>query len=93
MPPPRDRLTAKERVVATLVWEGLTNRDIVGRIHTSEQLVKNHLRSTFDKLGVWSRLELALYVASHGGAAWEGAVLAMDGDGAGMAGTVREFQA
>jgi hypothetical protein len=24
----------------------------------------------FDKLGVWSRLELALYVASHGGARW-----------------------
>jgi hypothetical protein len=29
------------------------------------------LRSVFDKLGVWSRLELALYVASHGGAKWE----------------------
>jgi hypothetical protein len=32
--------------------------------------VKNHLRSTFDKLGVWSRLELAMYVASHGGRDW-----------------------
>ena len=31
---------------------------------------KNHLRSTFDKLGVWSRLELAMYVASHGGKNW-----------------------
>jgi len=81
MQPPRDRLTAKERIVATLVWEGLTNRDIAGRIHTSEQVVKNHLRSAFDKLGVWSRLELALYVASHGGAAWEGSVLAVEGDG------------
>jgi len=28
------------------------------------------LRSTFDKLGVWSRLELAMYVASHGGKNW-----------------------
>ena len=28
------------------------------------------LRSTFDKLGVWSRLELAMYVATHGGSAW-----------------------
>ncbi len=74
MQPPRDRLTVKERMVAILVWQGLTNRDIAGRIHTSEQVVKNHLRSTFDKLGVWSRLELALYVASHGGAAWESAL-------------------
>jgi len=31
---------------------------------------KNHLRNTFDKLGVWSRLELAMYVASHGGKDW-----------------------
>ena len=37
---------------------------------TSEQVIKNQLRSVFDKLGVWSRLELALYVASHGGARW-----------------------
>jgi len=85
MQPPRDRLTVKERVVATLVWEGLTNRDIAGRIHTSEQVVKNHLRSAFDKLGVWSRLELALYVASHGGAAWEGSLIGVEGDGARLA--------
>jgi hypothetical protein len=37
---------------------------------TSEQVIKNHLRTTFDKLGVWSRLELAMYVASHGGKNW-----------------------
>ena len=73
MQPPRDRLTLKERVVATLVWEGHTNKEIAARISTSEQVVKNHLRSAFDKLGVWSRLELALYVASHGGALWENA--------------------
>ncbi len=67
---PRERLTVKEVQVAILVWEGLTNRDIASRIGTTEQVVKNYLRSTFDKLGVWSRLELALYVASHGGAIW-----------------------
>jgi len=33
-------------------------------------VIKNHLRNTFDKLGVWSRLELAMYVASHGGKNW-----------------------
>jgi hypothetical protein len=53
-----------------LVWEGLTNREIATVIGTTEQVVKNYLRNTFDKLGVWSRLELALYVASHGGADW-----------------------
>jgi len=67
---PRDRLTAKEIQVATLVWQGLTNKDIAGVLHTSEQVVKNYLRTAFDKLGVWTRLELALYVAGHGGANW-----------------------
>jgi DNA-binding CsgD family transcriptional regulator len=67
---PRDRLTAKEVQVATLVWQGLTNKDIAGVLRTSEQVVKNYLRTTFDKLGVWTRLELALYVAGHGGANW-----------------------
>lgn len=65
---PCDRLTNKEVQVAVLVWEGLTNREIANLIGTTEQVVKNYLRNTFDKLGVWSRLELALYVASHGGA-------------------------
>ncbi len=67
---PRDRLTAKEIQVATLVWQGLTNKDIGRVLGTSEQVVKNYLRTTFDKLGLWTRLELALYVASHGGANW-----------------------
>ena len=67
---PRDRLTAKEIQVATLVCQGLTNKDIARVLITSEQVVKNYLRTAFDKLGVWSRLELALYVASHGGANW-----------------------
>jgi DNA-binding CsgD family transcriptional regulator len=67
---PRDRLTAKEIQVATLVWQGLTNKDIAGVLRTTEQVVKNYLRTAFDKLGVWTRLELALYVAGHGGANW-----------------------
>jgi len=64
---PRERLTNKERQVASMVWEGLTNKQIAERIGTSEQVIKNYLRTTFDKLGVWSRLELAMYIANHGG--------------------------
>lgn len=67
---PCERLTSKEIQIASLVWEGLTNREISKIIGTTEQVIKNHLRSTFDKLGVWSRLELAMYVAGHGGKNW-----------------------
>ena len=48
---PRERLTAKEMQVAGLVWEGQTNREIARAIGTTEQVVKNYLRNTFDKLG------------------------------------------
>jgi len=67
---PCERLTPKEIQIATLVWQGLTNREIGKIVGTTEQVIKNHLRSTFDKLGVWTRLELAMYVASHGGSNW-----------------------
>jgi len=64
---PCQGLNPKESQISILVWEGLTNRQISRIVGTSEQVIKNHLRRTFDKLGVWSRLELAMYMASHGG--------------------------
>lgn len=67
---PRDRLTPKEVQVAILVGEGLTNREISRIMGTTEQFIKNHLRGTFDQLGVSSRLESAMYIASHGGRNW-----------------------
>lgn len=67
---PREQLNPKEIRVAALVFEGKTNPEIAACLGSTEQVVKNQLRGVFDKLGVWSRLELALYVASHGGANW-----------------------
>lgn len=67
---PRDQLNVREIQVATMVWEGKTNPEIASVIGSTEQVIKNLLRGIFDKLGVWSRLELALYVAAHGGARW-----------------------
>jgi DNA-binding NarL/FixJ family response regulator len=67
---PRDQLNLREVQVATMVWEGKTNPEIAAVLGSTEQVVKNLLRGIFDKLGVWSRLELALYVAGHGGTRW-----------------------
>ncbi len=77
---PRERLTTKELQVAAMVWQGLTNREIARAIGTTEQVVKNYLRNTFDKLGVWSRLELAIYVAAHGGAGWQEGIGSLTSD-------------
>jgi DNA-binding NarL/FixJ family response regulator len=64
---PCDSLNPRESQISVLVWEGLTNREIGKIVGTSEQMIKNHLRRAFDRLGVWSRLELAIYVGNHGG--------------------------
>src|SRR5580704_19673146 len=69
---PRDRLTAKEIPIVDLARQGLPNREIGKMTGTTEQVIKNHSQATFDKLGIWSRLELAMYVASHGGRDWVG---------------------
>lgn len=67
---PRDQLNHTQLKVITMVWQGKTNSEIAATLGHTEQVVKNFLREIFDKLGVWSRLELAMYVASHGGADW-----------------------
>ena len=67
---PCEQLNCIEIEIATQVWKGRTNPEIAAELRVSEQVIKNHLRNVFDKLGVWTRLELALYVASHGGRCW-----------------------
>jgi DNA-binding CsgD family transcriptional regulator len=52
---PRD-----ERIIE-LVSRGLRNEDIAREIGTTEHVVKNYLKEIYDKLGVWNRLELALW--------------------------------
>ena len=51
-------LTAQERQVATLVRQGLSNRDAAAQLFISPRTVDFHLRNVFSKLGVASRGEL-----------------------------------
>jgi len=54
------RLSERERQIASLVSSGLRNRDIAEQLHISENTVKRHLQSIFDKTGARDRLELAV---------------------------------
>ena len=58
-------LSPKEAQIVRFIVEGRTNKDIAGELNTSEQVVKNHLGKIFDKLGVFNRLELALYALDN----------------------------
>lgn len=55
-------LSKREHDVVLCVAEGLSNREIAARLHLTEHTVKNYLFRIFDKLGVSSRVEVALYV-------------------------------
>jgi DNA-binding NarL/FixJ family response regulator len=54
------RLSERERQIATLVSRGLKNKDISQELHISENTVKRHLQSIFNKTGTRDRLELAV---------------------------------
>jgi DNA-binding NarL/FixJ family response regulator len=61
----RDRLTPKEMRIVALIVQGCKNREIAIRLKTTEQVIKNYLRSIYDKTGVSDRLELALFTIHH----------------------------
>jgi DNA-binding NarL/FixJ family response regulator len=55
-----DRLTRQEQAVAGLVARGAANKEIADRLSISIKTVKTHLSSIFRKLGLSSRLQLAV---------------------------------
>ena len=57
-----DQLTPQELQVARLVAEGLSNREIAGRLFVSPRTISSHLYRIYPKVGVSSRTELATVV-------------------------------
>ena len=55
----------REHRVIQLVAEGLKNKEVAEAIGTTEHVVKNYLRVIYDKLGLWNRVELALWYESR----------------------------
>jgi DNA-binding NarL/FixJ family response regulator len=51
----------REQRIIELVAQGLKNREVADAIGTTEHVVKNYLRIIYDKLGLWNRVELALW--------------------------------
>jgi len=58
-------LTPRELEVVGCIVEGCSNKDIAKQFAISEETVKRHLSNIFDKTGVSTRLELALFAISH----------------------------
>ena len=65
---PRAALTARELQIAQAIADGRSNREIAMQLGITEQTVKNHLTNIFEKMGVSSRLQLALVMLKRGAA-------------------------
>ena len=59
-------LTKREHEVLVLLAQGVDVRHMAEALGVREQTVRNYLRSLYDKLGVHSQLEAALWARDHG---------------------------
>jgi DNA-binding NarL/FixJ family response regulator len=53
-------LSPREREIAMLIAQGLTNKEIAKKLNLSNETVKKHLQKVFDKLGVHRRTQVVL---------------------------------
>src|SRR5262252_6742603 len=60
------QLTPRQREVAALVGQGLTNRQIAERLVVTERAAAAHVERILDKLGVGSRVQIAVWASEHG---------------------------
>ena len=60
-------LTERQRQVATLACQGLSNKIIGAQLGVAEGTIKIHLYSIYEKLNVHSRIELANALADRSG--------------------------
>lgn len=58
-------VTARELEIIDAIVAGYSNSEIANKLSLSQQTVKHHLSNIFDKLGVFNRLELALFAINH----------------------------
>lgn len=67
---PGFELTERERVVLTLMAEGMTNSQIAGRLIVSPSTIKSHVSNILSKLGVASRTEAVTLAVREGLVTW-----------------------
>lgn len=64
-PPATAGLTRRERQVAELLAEGLSNKDIAGRLVIAQRTAESHVEHILTKLGFTNRAQVAAWISQH----------------------------
>ncbi len=64
--PKQARLTRREREVAALIGEGLSNKQIAARLVISQRTAESHVEHILAKLGLTARTQIASWFATRG---------------------------
>jgi non-specific serine/threonine protein kinase len=62
---PADPLTRREREVAALLAEGLSNKEIAARLVVAQRTAEGHVENILSKLGLTSRAQVAAWMAAQ----------------------------
>jgi DNA-binding NarL/FixJ family response regulator len=60
------RMTRREREVIALISDGLSNKEIGGRLHVATYTIKSHVHNIMEKLALHTRLQVANYAMGDG---------------------------
>lgn len=66
-PPPDDSLTHRQKQIARLVAQGISNKEIAAKLRISPATVAAHLRTIFTKLRLKTRTALAKHAIAYYG--------------------------
>lgn len=59
------RMTRREREVIVLIAEGMSNKEVAGRLNLSIRVVRSHLYNILEKMALHNRLEIAAHAFEH----------------------------
>ena len=62
-----DELTKSEKIIIQRVGQGLSNKEIAGKLYLSEGTVRNNISRILSKLGLRDRTQLAIMLKNFGG--------------------------
>lgn len=61
-----DELTTSEKIIIQRVGQGLSNKEIAGKLYLSEGTVRNNISRILSKLGLRDRTQLAIWAVQTG---------------------------